>query len=67
MWTTFSLCIEFVILVLLFYVLVFSPRGMWDLSLPTRDQTHTPYFGRRILNYWTAREVPHLLFHMASG
>ena len=45
----------------------FSPRGMWDLSFPTRDQTHTPYFGRRILNYWTAREVPHLLFQMASG
>ena len=67
MWTTFSLCIEFVILVLLFYVLVFSPRGMWDLSFPTRDQTHTPYFGRWILNYWTAREVPHLLFQMASG
>ena len=63
----FPSCIECVPLVLLFYLLVFSPQGMWDLSFPTRDQTHTPYFGRRILNYWTARKVPHLLFQMASG
>ena len=25
----------------LFYVLVFWPHGMWDLSSLTRDQTHT--------------------------
>ena len=24
---------------------VFSLQGMWDLSSPTRDQTHTPCFG----------------------
>ena len=41
-----------------FYVLVFWPRGMWDLSSPTRDQTLTPCIGRRSLNHWTAREVP---------
>ena len=34
--------IEFVRILLLFYVLVFWPRGMWDLSSPTKDRTHTP-------------------------
>ena len=31
---------------------------MWDVSSPTRDQTHTPCIGRRSLNHWAAREVP---------
>ena len=42
---------------LLFYVLVFCPRGMWDLSSPTRGRTCTPCIGRRSLNHWTAGEV----------
>ena len=29
--------------------------GMWDPSLPTRDRTYTPSFGKRSLNYWQAR------------
>ena len=33
------------------------PRGMWDLSSPTRDQTHVSYIARQILNHWTTREV----------
>ena len=37
-----------------------EPRGMWDLSSPTRDQTHTPYNRRRSLNHWTTREVPEI-------
>ena len=41
-----------------FYILVFWLRGMWDLSSPTRDRTHTPCIGRRNLKHWTAREVP---------
>ena len=45
MWTIFKVCIEFVIILLLFYVL-------------TRDRTCTPCIGRRSLNIWTAREVP---------
>ena len=49
--------IEFVAVLLLFYVLVFWLRGMWDPSSPTRDQTRTPCIGRRSLNHWTAREV----------
>ena len=28
---------EFVTMLLLFYVLVFWPQGMWNLSSPTRD------------------------------
>ena len=58
MWTIFKVFIEFVTIVFLFYVLVFWPQGMWDLSSPTRDGTHTPYIGRQGLNHWTAREVP---------
>ena len=33
------------------------PHGMWDLSSPTRDQTHTPGIGGQSLNHWTTREV----------
>ena len=36
-------------------------RCIWDLSSPTRDQTHIPYIERRILNHRTTREVPRLL------
>ena len=49
-------------MLLLFYVLVFWPRGMWDLGSPTRDRTRTLCIGRRSLNHWTAREVPRLIF-----
>ena len=47
---------EFVIILLLFYVFVSWPQGTWDLNCPTRDQTHTPYIGRQSLNHWTMRE-----------
>ena len=42
LWTIFKVFIEFVKLLFLFYVLVFWPQGMWDLSSPTRGQTCTP-------------------------
>ena len=32
MWALFRVFIEFVTTLLLFYVLVFWPQGMWDLS-----------------------------------
>ena len=64
MWTSFKVFIEFVTILLLFYVLVFWPRGMWDLSSPTRDQTHTPCIGRRSLNNWTTREIPKYSFYL---
>ena len=48
--------IEFVTILLLLYV--FWPRGMWDLSSLTRDQTCMPCIGRWSPNLWTTREVP---------
>ena len=41
-----------------FMFLVFWPPGMWDLSSPTSDRTHTPCIGRWSLNCWAAREGP---------
>ena len=54
----FIIFIDFVTILVLFYVLVFWPRDMWDLSSLTTDETHTPCIGRWNLNHWTAREVP---------
>ena len=48
--------IEFVTTLLLFYVLVFWPRGLQDLSSLTRDRTYTSCI--RSLNHWTSGEVP---------
>ena len=61
-WTIFKVFIEFVTILLLFYVLDFWPQGMWDFISPTRDQSHSPCFRRKNLNHWTAREVPSLAF-----
>ena len=36
MWTSFKDFIEFVTVLLLFYVLVFWPQGTWDLSSTTK-------------------------------
>ena len=58
MWITLKVFSEFVTILLLFYVLVFWLRGMWDPSSLTRDGTHTPCLGRRSPNHWIAREVP---------
>ena len=66
MWTIFNVFIEFVTVLFLFYALFFSPRGMWDLSFLTRDQTCTPCIRRQPLNHWTAREVPCCCFFMIS-
>ena len=49
------LSLYFITILLLFYVLVFWPQGMWNLSSPTRDQTHIACFGRRSLSHWTTR------------
>ena len=49
MWTIFTVFIECVVILLLFYALVFWPQGMWGLSFPTRDHTHTPCTGRWFL------------------
>ena len=63
MWTIFEVFIDFVTVLLLFYVLFlffFWLRGMWDLSSLTRDQTHTPCIGRQSLNHWPTRKSPML-------
>ena len=61
MWTIFKVFNEFVIILLLFYVLAFWLPGIWDLSSPTRDQICTLYLGRQSLNHWLASEVPQWL------
>ena len=48
-WTIFKVFIEFVTILLLFYILVFGSCSMWDLSFPTSDQTCTPCIGRGVL------------------
>ena len=58
MWNFFKVFIEFVAILLLLYVLVFWPGGMWDLSCLTKDWTRTACIRRWSLNRWTAREVP---------
>ena len=47
----FKVFIEFVMMLLPFYVLVFWPQGMWDLRSPTRDQMYTLCIGRRSLSH----------------
>ena len=53
--------LEFVTMLLLFYVLVFWPQGTWDPSSSTRNQTHlspsTRSIKRRSLNHWATRKV----------
>ena len=57
----FKVFSEFVTILLLFSVLVPCPRGMWNPSSLTRDQTCTPCTGKRSRNHWTTREVPCLI------
>ena len=57
MWTVFKVFVEFVTILLLFYVLVLWPQGMLDLSSLTRDPQCTTCIGRQNLNHWTTREV----------
>ena len=51
MWTIFKVFIDFVTMLLLFYVLALWLQGMWDLSSLTRDRIHTPCPERQTLNY----------------
>ena len=66
MWTIFNIFIEFVTILLLFYVLIFWPGSTLDLSSLTRDQTRTPCIGRQSLNHWTTRKVPILIFTLSQ-
>ena len=67
MWTVFKIFIEFVIILLLFYVLVFWARGMWDWSSLTRNQTCTPCIGWQNFNHWATREVPLWVLFIVSA
>ena len=61
MWMNCKVFSEFGTILLLFYVLVPCPRGMWSPSSLTRDQTRTPCTGKQSLNHWITREGPGLL------
>ena len=62
MWTIFKVFIEFITIYLLFYVLVFWLRGLWDLCSLTRDETHALCTGWPSLHHWATREVPGIFF-----
>ena len=62
MWTIKKNFVEFVTVLLLFYVLVFWLWGMLDLNSLTRDWTGTPCIGRQSFNRWITREVCIFLF-----
>ena len=57
MWTIFKVVIQFITELFLFYIFVFWPRVIWDLSSPTGAEIHTPCVRRQSLNNWTTREV----------
>ena len=61
MWTIFKVFTEFGTILFPLYVLVFWPRGMWDLSSPASNQTRSPCFGGQSLIPWTTSEVPVIL------
>ena len=48
-WTIFIVFIEFVTILFLFCFGVFLAQRQWDLSSPTRDQTHIACIGRQSL------------------
>ena len=62
MWTIFKVFIELVNNIASVLCFRFWPRGMWDLSSPTRNRTHTPCIGRQSLNHWAARKTCYFLF-----
>ena len=70
MWTVFKVFIEFVKILLLFYVLGLGLWTVWGLSPLTRALTHTRCVGRWSLNHWAARRVSRflfLLFHVSCS
>ena len=57
----FKVFIEFVTILLLFYVLVFWLRGMWGLSSTTKNQPCTLMSWKaKSFNHWITREIPSL-------
>ena len=65
-WTIFKVFLEFVTILLLFYVLVSWLSAVWDLRHLTGDWTCRPSIGRWSLNHWTTRNVSFHPFLSAS-
>ena len=62
----FKVFIEFVTILLLFYVLVFWLRGMWGLSSSTKNRPCTlTHWKAKSFNHWITREIPS--FSTVSG
>ena len=51
---------------ILFYYFIFlaTPRGLWDLSSPTRDWTQALAVRARSPNHWTTREFPSFILYL---
>ena len=63
MWTILKVFIEFVTMLLLFFMsLVFWPRGKWDLSFLTRAGTVTPALESKILTTGPPGKSPQYVF-----
>ena len=58
--------IEFVTILLLFYVLAFWPRGMWDLSSWARNRTISPALGGEVLTTGPPGKISSLGPHAAN-
>ena len=43
-----------------------APWDIWNITSPTRDQTHVPCNVRWILSHWTTRRVPKLAFKRSN-
>ena len=60
--------IDFVTILLLFYVLAFGHKTcLWDFSSPPREWSCTPCAGRQSCNHWSTREVPLCQFLSVMG
>ena len=60
----YKLLVEFVIILLLPFVLGFGSRACGILAPGPRIKTNIPCIGRQSLNPWTAREDPAFLFYL---
>lgn len=65
----FNTCIDFVTILLLFYLLALWPGGVWDPISTTRDRTCSPTLEGEVSTFWTTRGVPlhHLLRPQSRG
>ena len=62
MWAILKLFVEFVTILLLFYVLVFWPQGMWDLGSQLAVKLAPPALEGKVLTTGPPEESPDRLF-----